>query len=249
MQPVLARQQRGVARPVLRRYRRVPVARLVGVPDVHPEFGRVVRRPVNAARRAYRQRRQHQHAVPYQAVQAHLGECPHIGERDRRVLKPFQLRHAVLYLRHKLRRNLNARGLRQVVHEQRQIRRRAHDAVVFHYRLVRLPVEERRHAADRLVADFGGVFGELGGALGRRRAHVHNVLDAPPVLVRGDFGDTHILFVGQQHALARAARRPKPVNPRPYVMLHHIAERRLVQLALRRHRRDDSRQYPLKVRH
>ena len=58
-----------------------------------------------------------------------------------------------------------------------------------------------------------------------------------------------VLFVRQEHALTRASRRPEAVYPRLDVVLHDGAERLFVDLAVLEHRRDDCRNYSLKLWH
>ena len=165
------------------------------------------------------------------------------------MLEAGEVRHVVLKLLHQVGRNVHSRRLRQVVDEEREISRLRNGLVVVDDAPVARTDEERRDGAYGVRACLRRVFGVAGGSYRRLRSHVHD--DLGPALVLIDRGpcDTAVLLVRQQDALARAARRPEAVHPRPDVVLHDGAERFLVDLAVREHRRDDCRNYSLELWH
>ena len=109
---------------------------------------------------------------------------------------------------------------------------------MLHDGFVALPVEEGRHAADRLNPGLGGVFGQLDGPRRRGRADVHYVLDPASRLVGYDLGDAHVFFVFQKHALTGASGYPESMHPGLDVELDDLPKRRLIELATSGHGSD-----------
>ncbi len=116
-------------------------------------------------------------------------------------------------------------------------------------RVVALAIEEWRDAADGFVASLGCVLGELRGALGGCRSHMHYVVDPAPVLVCRYLGNAHVFLVVEEYALSGASCYPEPMHTCLDVVFHHLAEGGFVQSAVLAHWRDDCGQYAFKVCH
>ena len=96
---------------------------------------------------------------------------------------------------------------------------------------------------------LAAVFGQAGRAGGGRRANVHDVGNAPLILVRGDLGDAPVFGVVQEDALTGPASHPESMDTGLNVELHHLAEGVLVEMAIGRHRRDNCRENPSEFVH
>ena len=73
------------------------------------------------------------------------------------------------------------------------------------------------------------MFGEAGGAGGGGGADVHDVGNAPLVLVGGNLGDTAVFGVVQEDTFSRAAGHPETVYTGLDVELHYLAKGVLVE--------------------
>jgi len=78
---------------------------------------------------------------------------------------------------------------------------------------------------------------------------VHDVGNAPLILVGGNFGDAAVFGVVQEDAFPRAAGHPETVYAGLDVELHYLAKGVLIEAPISGHRRDDGRENPIEAFH
>ena len=225
------------------------VAGLVGAPDGDPEFGGHIGRAVDAAGGANQKCRQEEARVPDQAGEPHFGKVLYVGDVGRGVFEPGQLGYTLLDPGHEIRRNFDTGGAGEIVDEEWKIGGGGDDAIVFDDAPVALAIEEGRDAADGFDAGPGRVFGEAGGAGGGGGTYVHDVVNAPLILVGGDLGYAAVFGVVEEDAFPRAAGHPESLYTGLDVELHYLAKGVLVEVVISGHRRDDGRENPIETFH